>query len=71
KILSKVIVVRVSKVLDEVISPNQMAFMRKRQILDWVLIANELVDEVKKGNKPALIFKIDFEKAYDMVNWNF
>ena len=32
---------------------------------------NELVDYAKKANKECLIFKVDFEKAYDSVDWGF
>ena len=36
-----------------------------------MLWANELVDEVRLKKKRGLVFKIDFEKAYDHVEWNF
>jgi hypothetical protein len=42
-----------------------------RQILDGILIANEIVDEAKRRKKEILLFKVDFEKAYDSVDWNF
>ncbi|RVW63731.1 LINE-1 retrotransposable element ORF2 protein [Vitis vinifera] len=41
------------------------------KILDVVLIANELVDEKRRSRKEGLVFKIDFEKAYDHVDWDF
>ena len=39
--------------------------------MDAVLIANEIVDEKKRSREEGVIFKIDFEKAYDHVNWDF
>jgi hypothetical protein len=39
--------------------------------VDGVLVANEVVDWVKKANIDCLIFKVDFEKAYDSVEWGF
>ena len=45
--------------------------MAGRQILDVVLVANEIVKEYKKVGKPGVVFKIDFEKAYDYVEWGF
>lgn len=45
--------------------------MDGRNILDGVLIANEVVDCWKKTRKKALIIKLDFQKAYDAVNWEF
>ncbi|GAU45521.1 hypothetical protein TSUD_186780 [Trifolium subterraneum] len=45
------------------------AFVRDRQILDGILIANEVVDEACRSNKELLLFKVDFEKTYDSVDW--
>lgn len=40
--------------------------------MDGVLIANELINDAKKGKKKEVVFfKVDFEKAYDSVNWEF
>ena len=41
------------------------------QILDAVLIANEVVDEKRRSGEEGVVFKIDFEKAYDHVEWGF
>ena len=45
--------------------------MKDRQILDGILIANEVVDEARKMKKELLLFKVDFEKAYDSVDWGY
>lgn len=45
--------------------------MPGRQLLDDVFVANELINYVVKESKPCLFFKVDFEKAYDIVSWNF
>jgi hypothetical protein len=34
-------------------------------------MVNEVVDFAKKSGKECLIFKVDFEKAYDSVDWSF
>ena len=39
--------------------------------MDAVLIANEIVDEKRRLEEEGFVFKIDFEKAYDHVNWDF
>ena len=36
-----------------------------------VLIANEIVDEKRRSGEKGVVFKIDFEKAYDHVSWDF
>ncbi|XP_039683850.1 uncharacterized protein [Medicago truncatula] len=52
-----------------VILDSQSAFIKGRQILDGILVANEVVDEARKCNKELLLFKVDFEKAYDAIDW--
>ncbi|RVW25910.1 putative mitochondrial protein [Vitis vinifera] len=39
--------------------------------LDAILIANEVVDEKRRSGEEGVVFKIDFEKAYDHVDWGF
>lgn len=51
--------------MKKVISYLQFAFLKGRQMVDEFLIANELVDDAKRRKKDALVFKVDFEKAYD------
>ncbi|RVW83327.1 LINE-1 retrotransposable element ORF2 protein [Vitis vinifera] len=56
---------------DLTIHSTQGAFVQGRQILDAVLIANEIVDEKRRSGEEGVVFKIDFEKAYDYVKWDF
>ena len=39
--------------------------------MDAVLIANEIVDEKRRSGEEGVVFKIDFEKTYDHVSWDF
>ncbi|KAJ9685197.1 hypothetical protein PVL29_017290 [Vitis rotundifolia] len=71
KIIAKVLSGRLRKVLHETISGSQGAFVEGRHILDAVLIANEVVDEKRRSGEEGVVFKIDFEKAYDHVDWGF
>ncbi|GAU36154.1 hypothetical protein TSUD_275130 [Trifolium subterraneum] len=71
KILAKVLANRLRLVIGSVISESQTAFVKDRKILDGILIANEAVDETRKANKELMLFKVDFEKAYDLVDWGY
>ncbi|CAJ2646720.1 unnamed protein product [Trifolium pratense] len=71
KILAKVLANRLRQVMGSVISEAQTAFVKNRQILDGILIANEIVDEARKSKKDLMLFKVDFEKAYDSVDWGY
>ncbi|GAU44274.1 hypothetical protein TSUD_135150 [Trifolium subterraneum] len=71
KILAKVLANWLCLVIGSVISESQIAFVKDRQILDGILIANEVVDEARKSKKELMMFKVDFEKAYDSVDWGY
>jgi hypothetical protein len=71
KIISKVLANRFKSVLGKIISNTQNAFIGDRQILDYVLIANEYVDSQIRSGDPGLLCKLDMEKTYDHANWDF
>lgn len=39
--------------------------------MDAILITNKAVDSRQKQKKPGILCKLNIEKAYDHVNWNF
>lgn len=71
KIISKLLAARLKCALIPIISCNQSAFLPNRNILDGVTVINEVVDFPKRKKKKCLILKVDFEKAYDSINWDF
>jgi hypothetical protein len=68
KVITKVLIVRLTAVIDKVVNVAQTAFILGRFILDGVLIIHEVLHELRTKKKQGIILKLDFEKAYDKVN---
>ena len=71
QLLAKVLANRLQKVVSKVVSPTQNAFVEGRQILNAALIANEAIDSLLKRDETSVLCKLDLEKAYDHINWDF
>ncbi|XP_071736938.1 uncharacterized protein [Rutidosis leptorrhynchoides] len=71
KIPSKILANRNRKIIPRLIGDEQSAFISSRYILDGVLIALESIDDLKSTKQKSFIFKVDFEKAFDCLDWDF
>ncbi|KAF5761553.1 putative RNA-directed DNA polymerase [Helianthus annuus] len=71
KVVSKLLALRIKKVIHKIVGVEQSAYIKGRHILDGHLVVNELVSWVKKRKKKCLLFKVDFDKAFDSVDWSF
>jgi hypothetical protein len=58
-------------VIGNLIPKTQSAFTKGRQLVEGVVVVNEVIDYAKKSGKQCVILKVDFEKAYDSVEWGF
>ena len=71
KIVAKILANRLKKVMPHIIHETQSAFIEGRHMLHSVVVANKAVEEAKRCQKPCVVFKVDYEKAYDSVSWDF
>ncbi|GMJ03511.1 hypothetical protein HRI_004020300 [Hibiscus trionum] len=62
---------RLKNSLEELIGETQFPFYPGKQLLDCSLISNEAIDLIKRRGQPRVIFKADFSKAYDTIDWGF
>ena len=71
KLLAKGLANRLKKVMSKLVNKAQNVFVEGRQILDASLIANEVIDSILRKKDTGVLYKLDIEKAYDQVDWNF
>ena len=70
-IIAKVLANRLRRLLQSHINPLQFAFIPGRQMMDSIVIAEEIIVEWKISDTAGFIWKVDFEKAYDSLDWRF
>src|SRR5436190_1999774 len=70
KIISKLLMIRLTNILPKLISDQQGGFVRRRIINDNILLANELIQDIRKEVMGSnIVIKLDVSKAYDSLNW--
>ncbi|KAL0387928.1 UNVERIFIED_CONTAM: putative ribonuclease H protein [Sesamum radiatum] len=72
KAITKIIVKRMQRVLPLLIDYSQNAFVPGRSITDNILLAQELLAGYNQKRLPLrCTIKVDIQKAYDSVEWDF
>ncbi|GJR98003.1 putative RNA-directed DNA polymerase, eukaryota, reverse transcriptase zinc-binding domain protein [Tanacetum coccineum] len=71
KIIGKLLANRLSTVIGSCVSSEQSAFIKGRNILDGPLVLNEIMAWHLKCKEDLMVFKVDFEKAFDSLRWDF
>lgn len=73
KTITKIIASRLRGSLDKLIGPAKCPFIPKRQSQDNIIVAQEIFHSMrnKKGSKGWMVIKVDLQKAYDKLGWNF
>lgn len=72
KIISKILCDRLAPLLNDVISDEQSGFVKGRLIVDNVLLAHDLINDIDRKTKGGnVVIKVDMAKAYDKLEWSF
>ena len=70
KILTKCLATRLKKVLPDVINEDQVAYLKDRFIGQNIRAIIDIMEFTKSNQIPGIVAFLDFEKAFDTVNWN-
>lgn len=73
KIVTNIVATRMRHFMGTLISPNQCSFVPGRHSSDNIIIAQEIFHSMrlKKGETGWMAIKVDLEKAYDRLRWEF
>ncbi|GJR19843.1 RNA-directed DNA polymerase, eukaryota [Tanacetum coccineum] len=71
KIIAKMLAMLLTSVINNLISSEQSMFVKGRRILDGPLMVGEVMEWYKIKQKKLMIFKVDFDKAYDSLCWEY
>lgn len=72
KCISKLLNARLKPIMSTIISHNQSAFVPKRCIGDNIMLAQSICrDYHRDKGVPRCAIKLDIQKAFDTLNWNF
>ena len=71
KILTKVIALWLEKVLPKIISSSQSGYVKGRYIGKSIRSIKDVMDFTKRNNLRGIAVFLDFEKAFDSIEWDF
>lgn len=73
KTITKMMVLRLKSVIPKLIGPGQASFIPGRLSTDNIIVVQEAVHSMrrKKGKTGWMLLKLDLEKAYDRIRWDF
>ena len=71
KIAAKAIANRLQNLLPKLINSDQTGFLKGRFIGENIRLIDGLINHTAARNIPGLLMFLDFEKAFDSVEWSF
>ena len=71
KLISATLANRMKPVLDKIVGQQQMAYIPGRYIAECTRNTYDLFNYAKVNNLPGIMLMIDFEKAFDSVDFRF
>ena len=71
KIASAALANRIKPLLQHIISETQQGFIRGRYIGECTRLIYDIIEKTEEDNIPGLLLLLDFEKAFDTLEWSF
>ena len=71
KIIAFIFARRLQKIIDDYISKEQTAYIKGRYIGTNARLILDIFEYCENNNEEGLLLFLDFEKAFDSIEWNF
>ena len=71
KIAAKSIANRIKKFLPNIINNDQTGFLKNRFIGENIRLIESIINHTNMEQIPGLLLFVDFEKAFDSIEWSF
>jgi hypothetical protein len=70
KAITKVLTSRLQAYIHSLVDADQTEFLSGRRISENIVYAADLLRCYHNAKAPSVVFKVDFKKAFDSVNWD-
>ena len=71
RILAFTLAERMQKILGDIISNDQTAYVKGRYMGTNIRLVSDVIDYYDLLNKSGLLLMVDFQKAFDSLDWHF
>ena len=71
KLLAKCLALRMSNVIDTIVNPDQVGYIKGRQSSTLLRLIDDVIDQANTRNKPGLLATIDMYHAFDCISKKF
>ena len=71
KLLAKCLALRMNNVIDSIVNPDQVGYIKGRQSSTLLRMIDDVIDQTNTRNKPGLLATIDMYHAYDCISKEF
>ena len=69
--MTKTLAKRLEKVVGHLVHPNQSGFVKGRFIGEGIRFVEDIIEYMDYKKEPGILLQLDFEKAFDSVEWFF